>query len=196
MKSLSLLNFCLSSSIFAITALRGSTQTLSGNYQNNSIDFEVCSESDTWTRPTVTEQTRLLLDSKRYSTEPKEIEKLLKNPYWKNNLFVFTSYPGGSGTYEINQLSGLWKPFDSRHPIKCDNYIHKLNARKIASIWTLAYKVVSIKWLNKRYLVQVKKVEQGTQVIHFKRRERMKLIPLTIVNEHGQNMPVVFSNDE
>jgi len=154
------------------------------------IKFKVCGETDTWTRPTAIEQRKHLIDLKpRY---PQEIINQLGGEYWKYNIFAFITYPGGSGTYDIEQLSGLWKPQKVRYAANCDDYVIELNAGKIARIWTLNYKVINIKWINRHYIMQVKHMKQGGQVIQFSRQEKYKSLPLNVIDDRDNQVRVLF----
>jgi hypothetical protein len=162
------------------------TQTQS---QNN-INFKVCYESKTWIRPTPAEQkTHLVSFNGRYT--PEEIAEL-GGDYWKYNIFAFTSFPGGSGNFDIGHRSGLWTSQDSNNTKKCNDYVTQLNSGKTGAVWILNYKIVSFKWVNNRYILQGKQTKQGWQQIQFSRRESLESLPLTVMNERGQNVPVLF----
>lgn len=175
-----------------IISQRDIQQLKKDNRQNkNDITFQVCGESNSWVRPTAAEQKRHLESlNGRYS--PEIIEEL-GGDYWKYNIFAFTEYPGGSGTYDIVQLAGFWQPHDAKYPAKCENYVTELNAGKIARAWTQYHKVVSIKWVNNRYVMQVKPTKKGRQIIQFPRQESLNSLPLTVVNERGQSVSVLFN---
>lgn len=156
----------------------------------NNINFKVCYESKTWIRPTPGEQkTHLTRFNGRYT--PEEIAEL-GGDYWKYNIFAFTTFPGGSGNVDIGQRAGLWTPQDSNNTKKCNDYVTQLNSGKTGAVWILNYKIVSLKWLNNRYILQVKQTKQGWQQIQFPRRESLESLPLTVMNERGQNVPVLF----
>jgi len=154
------------------------------------IKFKVCGETDTWTRPTVIEQKKHLIElGHRY---PQQTINQLGGEYWKYNIFAFTTYPGGSGTYDIEQLSGLWKPQNARYPFNCDNYVLQLNSGNIARIWTKNYKVTNIKWINKHYIVKVKYMKRGGQVVQFLRQEKYKSLPLNVIDNLYNQINVLF----
>ncbi len=68
----------------------------------------------------------------------------------------------------------------------------QLNSGKTGAVWILNYKIVSLKWVNNRYILQVKQTKQGWQQIQFSRQESLESLPLTAVNEHDKNVPVLF----
>lgn len=77
-----------------------SLPVLAKTQSKNSINFKVCYESKTWVRPTASEQKRHLASfNGRYTLEE---TSELGGDYWKYNIFAFTSFPGGSGTYRNN----------------------------------------------------------------------------------------------
>ncbi len=156
------------------------------------IPFKVCSESLNWTRPTYEEQKRHLLEiPRRYGSSLKEIETLLRgNEQWNKNIFASTVY-GSSGAYDTAQLSGLWKPAKFFYPNPCNDAI-SINNGKIAEVYALNYKVISVLWNGSQYLISVKTVSEGAQRIHFPRREQRDKLPLSVVDENGQDVSVAF----
>lgn len=184
-----LLNTCLSLMILGTTLLPALAQTHSKRNATNNISLKICGESDNWVRPTAAEQKTHLTSLNRYSSEQ---IKELGGAYWNYSIFAFITYPGGSGTYDITQLSGLWTPQNARHPDDCSNYVKELNAGKIGRVWTLNYKVVSLQWLNNLYVMKVRQVHKGAQVIQFRRQESLSSLPLTVIDEGGKNIPVLF----
>ncbi|AFZ24624.1 hypothetical protein Cylst_2405 [Cylindrospermum stagnale PCC 7417] len=154
----------------------------------NEIPFKVCGESNTWKRPTAAEQRKHLQSLSRYS--PAEIEQLGGN-YWKFNIFSFINYPGGSGSFDLINRTGLWQLKNPTRPVRCDNYIAELNAKKIAGVWVFSHKIVNIEWVGGRYVMQVKQTKQGAQVIQFPRRETLQTLPLTVVNQNGKKVAVL-----
>ncbi|MBD1921497.1 hypothetical protein H6F77_10380 [Microcoleus sp. FACHB-831] len=168
----------------------GLIRTGGSDLSSREIPFEICGESKTWVRPTATEQRRHLqnMGRGRYSLE---VIGELGGDYWTHNIFSFTSYPGGSGTFDITHLSGFWTPQNPSRPSTCDNAITALNSGKLARVWVLNYRVISIKWLANRYVMVVKPTSRGAQIINFSRRERQDLLPLTVVAENGRKVAVL-----
>ncbi|MEH2114346.1 hypothetical protein [Nostoc sp.] len=167
-----------------------SLPVLGRTQSQDNINFQLCYESNTWLRPIPIEQKRHLASfNGRYS--PQEIAEL-GGDYWKYNIFAFTNYPGGSGTFDLGHRSGLWNTRDTNKPANCGNYVTQLNAGEAAWVWILNYKIVNLKWLNNRYVMQVKQVKQGYQMIQFSRRESLESLPLKVINERGQNVSVLF----
>lgn len=151
------------------------------------IPFEVCGESKTWVRPTETQQRKHLQSTKRYSDET---IANLGDIYWKNNILSFTKYPGGSGTYDIIQRTGLWTLHNATHPSKCDDF-GVIDSGQKASVWLLLHRVKSINWQGNRYVMVVQPIGSGVQVIRFPRRERQEELPLTVVTEDGKRVKVL-----
>ncbi len=188
-------SFFLTLALLTTSSSNTLAQTASSPSRDKNIRLKICGESLNWKRPTYEEQKKHLLELHRYSisSDPKEIDALLKNEeYWNKDIFAFTTYPGGSGTYEIEQLSGLWAPMDSLFPYRCEKKVTELNDGKVAEIWTLNYKVISVGWNGSRYVMRVKRVSQGTQNIHFPRREHREKLPLSVIDEDGKNVSVAF----
>ncbi|MDF5706635.1 MAG: hypothetical protein PUP90_02865 [Nostoc sp. S4] len=147
------------------------------------VSFDKCAESKTWKRPSDAEQRRYLQEFKRYDRET--IEQL-GGDYWKRNVFVFTDYPGGSGTYDINNLSGLWSlPKLKFLSTKCKTYSKNLMSKKMAGIWLFSYQIKNIKWVNNHYVVLVKSTGAGIQFIQVQRQEHSNSLPLKVITEDG-----------
>ncbi|MBD2199901.1 MULTISPECIES: hypothetical protein [Calothrix] len=163
---------------------------VSQSLSQNNIKFKICSESETWVRPTAAEQKNHLASfNGRYS--PEEIAAL-GGDYWKYKIFAFSSFPGGSGTFDIGHLSGLWKSQDTKKPANCDDYVSQLDAAKSGAALILNYKIVGIKWINNRYIVQVKSIKRCWQQVQFYRRDNSSSLPLIVVDEKGRKVPVLF----
>ncbi|MBP5973203.1 hypothetical protein HW132_10775 [Brasilonema sp. CT11] len=120
-----------------------------------------------------------------------KIVESLGGDYWKYNIFVFTSYPGGSGNFDIGHLSGLWSLKNVIHISKCENDVTNLNSKKIAGIWVLSHTVTNIKWVDNRYVMVVKPTERGVQFLQFYRQENQDKLPLTVVTENGNQVAVL-----
>lgn len=151
------------------------------------IPYEICTESKAWVRPTSSQQKAKLQSLKRYSDE--EIREL-GGKYWKLNIQSVTHYPGGSGTYDIIHLSGLWTLRDDTHPTNCSSF-SAIDSGKQASVWLLLHKVVSIKWQGNHYVMLVKPTGKGVQVIRFSRKEHQSSLPLTVMTEDGKRLEVL-----
>jgi hypothetical protein len=158
--------------------------------QVTNTPFQVCLERNAWVRPSLSEQKNHLASNGRYSSISAE-----GDDHWKYKVFALTTYPGGSGTYDLGNVSGLWKENKGEKIIrsaKCDGYIPKLNAGELASIWLLNYKIVNLTWNGDRYVMRVKNVRKGTQTIHFDRKEKLQSLPLSVIDENGHNVSVLF----
>jgi len=153
------------------------------------IPFEVCGESQSWKRPTATVQRRHLQSMNRYSTE---VVRTLGGNYWRYNIISFTTYPGGSGTYDLRHLSGTWTVEKPDRPSTCDNSVSSLISGEIARVWVLLYKVISIKWDGNGYTMVVDQTNIGVQIVNFPRQENGDSLPLKVVTENGKEVPVLF----
>ncbi|MFH7026840.1 MAG: hypothetical protein ACHBN1_15870 [Heteroscytonema crispum UTEX LB 1556] len=155
------------------------------------IPLQICGESKTWVRPSATEQKQHLQEmASRFSPE---VVKQLGGKYWKHNIFSFTSYPGGSGTFEIKHLSGLWKNPNPTRPSTCDKSLTELNSGKIARIYVLLHQVTKVSWQGNYYVMVVKPTGRGAQIINLPRRESQKILPLKVVNEKGKEVAVLIN---
>jgi hypothetical protein len=150
--------------------------------QGEELSFEICGESTTWTRPTEKEQ-NAKWSSGRYADGNEEV---IKYP-WIHNFFVV--YGHASGEYDIINLSGLWT-LSGDVRAKCfepepHDDILKL---KTAEVWTLLYRVISIKRLDTHYVVLVEPMEKGVQFVQFARPERQLPLTLHFVAKDGQEV--------
>jgi hypothetical protein len=153
------------------------------------IPFQVCVEAKNWVRPSPAKQKEYLESFKRYSK--KQVEKL-GGDYWTNDIFAFINYPGGSGIFDINNLSGIWslKDGEAIKNKQCTS-ISSIESKHKADIWLFTYKPMSIKWVSNSYVMVVKPIQKGIQVIHFDRKENQDKLPLTVVTESGKQVQVL-----
>ena len=196
MKGRSLLGLTISLTILCTCSLavfaksRQTTQGLrDNNYPSNSqaqsrrIQFQICSESQSWVRPTETEQIARLKSLPRY------VGHEVNSRFWTDNIFLFTSY-GLSARHEPTYLSGLWKiPTDTI--LKCyepQGGTKKINDSQLAEVWLLQHKVIRIEWQDNRYVMVVAPVEKGVQFIQFPRVERQFPLILKVVAENGTEL--------
>ncbi|AKG20897.1 hypothetical protein IJ00_05900 [Calothrix sp. 336/3] len=160
------------------------------NTASSEIKFNVCGESQTWVRPSAKEQKQHLQQlSNRYSQD--KINQL-GGDYWKHNIFAFTTYPGGSGTFDINNFSGLWKKPNPVRRSTCDKSVVEINSGKIARVYILLHRVTKIQWQNNRYIMVVKPVGKGVQIINLPRKEKQNKLPLTVVDESGKQIALLM----
>ncbi len=161
------------------------------NRQATDISFEICSESETWERPSETEQIRQLQSQPRYGSElNREPLKSLSQTFWNQNIFSFKSY-GLSARQEPIYLSGLWTIVETIWNCYDANRIAKLNSGESAEVWVLLHRVVSIKWTGDRYVMVVKPTTRGVQLIQFSRKERQASLPLQVITDSGKELKVI-----
>ncbi|MEH2195453.1 MAG: hypothetical protein V7K98_22815 [Nostoc sp.] len=147
------------------------------------VSFDKCAESKTWKRPSEAEQRKYIQNNTRYDLETR---KQLGGDHWKRDVFVFAEYPGGSGTYDINNLSGLWSlPKLKLLSTRCKTYSKNLMSKRMAGIWLFSYQIKNIKWVNNHYIVLVKSTGAGIQFIQMHRQEHGTSLPLKVMTEDG-----------
>ncbi|NJL61304.1 MAG: hypothetical protein HC903_05075 [Methylacidiphilales bacterium] len=154
------------------------------------IPFQICAEAKNWVRPSASKQKEYLTNLKtRYSNA--QIQAL-GGTYWTYNFFAFVDYPGGSGVFDINNLSGLWslKKGDSTENKKCTP-ISSIKGKNEADIWLFNYQPIKIKWVNRNYVMVVKPIQKGWKSVHFSRLENQEKLPLTVVTESGKKLQVL-----
>ena len=146
------------------------------------IQFQICSESQSWVRPTETEQIARLKSLPRY------VSREVNSRFWTDNIFLFTSY-GLSVRHEPIFMSGLWTIEDSVFQCyKPQGISQKINSGEIAEIWLLQHKVIRVEWQDNRYIMVVAPVEKGVQFIQFPRVERQFPLILKVVAENGTEL--------
>ncbi len=158
-----------------------------------SIPFKVCGASQTWVRPTRTEQLKKLQSMSRYSgLNPKELQDLLQR-FWQRDIFSFTQY-GLSLRMEPVYLSGLWTVQDQLWPCYDSTRVNQINAGKTAEVWVLSHRVTRIQWTGQQYVMVVQPAKTGVQFIQFPRRESQSTLPLSVVTDQGSKLTVVAGN--
>jgi hypothetical protein len=155
--------------------------------QTSEVNFQICTTSPNWTRPSAKQQRQKLQSSGRYEQET--VNKL-GGDIWKYNIISFTSY-GGSMFFDYNNLSGFWSVKKATSWQCNDNYALDINEGRTARIWLKYYKIVKIKWDGENYIMTVKPTKKGIQVIHLERTENNELLPLKAIAPSGKEIPVL-----
>ncbi|MGB8689714.1 MAG: hypothetical protein WCD53_20570 [Microcoleus sp.] len=146
------------------------------------IQFQICSESQSWVRPSETEQIARLKSLPRY------VGHEVNSRFWTDNIFLFTSY-GLSARHEPIFMSGLWTIEDSAFQCyKPQGISQKINSGQLAEVWLLQHKVIRVEWQYNRYIMVVSPVERGVQFIQFPRVERQFPLILKVVAENGTEL--------
>ncbi|MFB8788085.1 MAG: hypothetical protein U7123_04390 [Potamolinea sp.] len=165
------------------TNTRQQDTTNSFAQSSREVQFQVCSESQTWVRPNEAEQEARLNSLSRYANR-----EYRQSKFWTDNIFLFTSY-GLAARHEPVYISGLWKIGDEA--LKCyqsEGITQKINSGQIAEIWLLQHKVKKIEWQNGRYVMVVAPVQKGAQFINFSRVERQYPLNIKVVSENGTEL--------
>lgn len=142
------------------------------------IQFQICSESQSWVRPTEAEHIARLKSLPRYAGHE------VNSRFWTDNIFLFTSY-GLSARHEPIFMSGLWTIEDSA--FQCYNpqgISQKINSGELAEVLLLQHKVKKVEWQDNHYIMVVYPVEKGVQFIQFPRVERQFPLILKVVAEN------------
>lgn len=146
------------------------------------IQFQICSESQSWVRPTEAEQIARLKSLPRYAGRE------VNSRFWTDNIFLFTSY-GLSARHEPIFMSGLWTIEDSAFQCyKPQGISQKINSGELAEVWLLQHKVKKVEWQDNHYIMVVYPVEKGVQFIQFPRVERQFPLILKVVAENGTEL--------
>jgi len=146
-----------------------------------SVPFEVCGESTTWTRPAEAEQKAKQWDSGRYSGLDRAVIRIP----WEHAFFV--SYGNASGEYDLINLSGLWT-LGADVRARClepaaQDAVLKL---EVAEVWVLLHQVKSVRREGTEYTIVVAPADQGVQFVRFARPEPPSPLTLRFVDERGQ----------
>jgi hypothetical protein len=147
------------------------------------LSFEVCGESTTWERPPESEQDHKWWRSGRYSGAD---DHVIRYP-WTHAFFVM--YGHGSGTYDVENLSGLWTLAEDVRA-RCleperQDAILKLQT---VEVWALYHRAKRVWQLGAHYVVVVEPVERGVQFVQFARPEQRVPLTLHFATEDGQEI--------
>jgi hypothetical protein len=161
------------------------------------LAYTVCSESLTWTRPTVEEQSRHLNADPRYRHGvPGELAQAWVRSFWEKDVISFTTY-GLSARQEPIYFSGLWSLLEQQ-PVWEQCYdadrISQINSGQLAELWLIGHRVRSVQWVDNRYVVTVEPTAQGVQFVQFPRRETLTTLPLQVMTEDQVPLDVVSAD--
>lgn len=96
------------------------------------VPFQVCEQSETWTRPSEEVQAEMWNDP-RYWGFGSQSEQ------WTRNFFV--DYGGVSPGYHMKNLTGMWTALDVGHPRDCEELWRQVNIGKGVEIWVLLHRI-------------------------------------------------------
>jgi len=206
MKARSLFSLTISLTILCTCSLEvfaQSRQTTQGLHDNNyptntqaqstrRIPFQICGESQSWVRPSETEQIART-KSPRYGGHG------VNSRFWTDNIFLLTFY-GAAALNDPIFMSGLWtliKDAAWADRIECHKpaAIQKINSGQLAEVWLLQHRSIRIEWQGNRYIIVVTPVERGVQFIQFPRVERQSPLILKVVAENGTELATLSAPD-
>lgn len=132
--------------------------------QGNPVQFEVCGESKTWTRPTQDEENQKWWTFARYA----DMDRSIRESYWTRDFFV--AYGNPSPEFDTVNLSGLWTLPDGvrgtcLEPARQEAVL-KLET---AEIWVLLHSVKDIRQEGTNIFLVVKPTSTGVQFVQFPR---------------------------
>lgn len=167
-------------------------QVQSKSISTKEIPFKICTGSKTWVRPTREEQIAELQPSKRYGDVTQGESRKLFESYWSHKIFSFTSF-GNSAFQDYRRLAGLWNLSDTKDALtwQCGGKSNAINAKEITEVWIMYHQIISIKWVGNHYVMVVSPTQRGVQVIQFPRREHRDSLPLIVITESGNKVPVM-----
>ena len=122
-----------------------------------SDQFQICSRSDTWVRPSVEEQRREVWSGPRHrGTDERRLTEILNQP-------VFPWSGGNSELFDSWPLHGLWTASDSRVEQDCAHP----GRGKYIDLYLLNHRALSVTLEESRDTVLVEPSERGYQHIQF-----------------------------
>jgi len=154
------------------------------------IPFNICGESQSWVRPTEAEQAAKLKSMSRYEATTINASNYMHRLF-SRKVFSFTMY-GLSARYDFYYLSGLWT-YPEENIWKCykpKGVIEKINSGQLADVWLFQHRVKKIIWQNNGYVMVVEPTQKGVQFIQFPRVENQPSLPLKVVSQKGQELPI------
>ncbi len=195
---LTLLPLVSSSAVYSETNNKNPSK--SKNYiaqvQGTNIPFEVCFNSDTWTRPSPIEQANAYKRSSRYSYHNITPQDVVNNPLWTVNLIPWSS-SGSIGALLMSDYrihSGLWTVRDDNNSAfdcadKVNNFRSNPSAKSTTKIvlWVISHKVKAVKWQNSGFTLVVEPSNTGFQEIIFdKRKPHPETLTFNVVDTKGR----------
>jgi len=143
-----------------------------------SVPFEVCSESTTWTRPSPEVQSKVWNDP-RYTG-------FARDAYVWSHHFLVVSDPESTNEFGyLSNLSGLWTANSKETVNKCSGGTRRSGYEWIV-VWSLLHRVVSVSHDANTYTVTVAPVGQGFQSIYIRRMNTSAV--LRFVTQGGREL--------
>ena len=159
-----------------------------------SIPFEICAESTTWSRPSPEVQAKVWNDERYRDFAPRAYE-------WTHNFLVIGVPESLSGHFGLFQLSGLWTAEAARFNNCNSDQNHPRNGYEWIEVWVLLHRVVQITHDNNTYTITVEPTGRGFQSVLFRRLNQS--VVLRFVTPDGKELqrwdesapPQQFNND-
>jgi hypothetical protein len=124
------------------------------------ISFEVCAQSTTWTRPMPEVQANIW-NQGRYSGSGRT------DYYWTHNFIVLDDPLSASGFDHLHNLTGLWTAVSEGFG-KCDERVEP-NPSQWIEVWVLLYRVKEVSYADNTYMITVEPTGKGFQSILIRR---------------------------
>ena len=157
-----------------------------------SIPFEVCAESTTWTRPSAEVQAKIWKDA-RYGNDARTAYD------WTHDCLV-SDPESASIPYHMENISGLWTARTNPGECHSADKPHRSGFEWI-EVWVLLHRVVQITHDNNTYTITVEPTGRGFQSVLFRRLNPS--VVLRFVTPDGKELqrwdesapPQQFNND-
>ena len=139
------------------------------------VPFDVCVQSDNWTRPSADVQLQIWNDPRYKELGPRAYQ-------WTHN-FLWNEPDSASITYDNQNLSGLWTGIQISHCPRRDT-----DPNAWTEVWALNYHVMRISLNGGVYTITVIAQERGYEIIQFRRPDSLGLAKPTLqfVNDDGK----------
>lgn len=166
--------------LLGINGIPGVSQTPS-----HEVAFAVCGQSEEWVRPSLSEQLHQIQSNPRY--QDLDAQYIENNLLWQSSILSLNTY-GLSLLVDVHNLAGLWALPTDIYFEPCE--VLKIDSKEIAYLILLQYQVSRVYWDNNQYVMVIKSVPQGVQVVQFPRQDKQPLVPLKVVDETGRELSV------
>lgn len=124
------------------------------------IPFDVCAQSNTWTRPTREVEAKIWNEGRYSGSGPTDY-------YWTHNFIVLDDPLSASGFDHLHNLTGLWTAVSEAFN-KCDEKIGP-NGSEWIEVWILLHRVRQVTHADNTYTVTVEPTGRGFQSILIRR---------------------------
>jgi hypothetical protein len=125
-----------------------------------SIPFDICAESTTWTRPAPEVQAKIWNEGRYSGSGPHDY-------YWTHNFIVLDDPLSASEFDHLHNLTGLWTAVSEAFG-NCDEKIGP-NGSQWIEVWILLHRVRQVTHADNTYTVAVEPTGRGFQSILIRR---------------------------